>query len=117
VDSIGAGEDPDHVCRNGEGTTGAVGLWGIRKKEGAGVRSDLDSSVPLALGVLGGGLEMGNGNGSVGLMDDKGGLGDEAWGRSPLSTLLLVAPEALEDEQASCPILLRFASPLGGWSV
>jgi len=95
VDSVCAGEDPDHACRNGEGTTGAVGLWGSRKREGAEVRSDLDSRDPLALGVLGVALEMGNGNGSAGLMHDKGGLTDEVWGTSPLNALLLAA---LDDE-------------------
>ena len=98
VGSVCVGGDPDHACRNGEGTTGAVGLWGIRKREGAEIRSDLDSSDPLALGVLGVALEMGNGNGSAGLVDDKGGLGDKVWGISPLSALLLAASAALDDE-------------------
>lgn len=117
MDPVCAGEDPDHVCRSGEGMAGAVGLWGSRKREGVEVRSDLDSGGPLVLGVLGSALEMGNGNCSTGLKHDKGGLGDEVWETSPLNVMLLSAPAALDDEPTSCPILLRFVSPLSGSSV
>ena len=32
----GEGEVSDQVCRRGEGTTGAVGLTGVRRREGVG---------------------------------------------------------------------------------
>lgn len=119
VESICEGdEDPDHACRKGEGTTGTVGLAGVRS------RTAVDN--PLS-GWAGGGLatgghdgigeplETGNGKDCGILLGDGSGAGDreERFKVLPIDPPLLVPLRTEEEFCASSPTFLRLASVLG----
>jgi hypothetical protein len=104
-------EDPDHACRKGEGTTGAVGFAGVRSR----VAVDNPLSWGGGVGVATGGrdgtgepLDTGNGKACEVLFGEGPGAGDRK-GRFPFVPVLLPPLEFC----ASSPTFLRLASVLG----
>jgi hypothetical protein len=87
------GEASDQACRKGEGTTGAVGLAGVRKRELEETVVCL-AGVALPRGVVG---EAVRGNGSIEGADDSTAAGREVEGvvSSTLRRLCSVSPAPL----------------------
>ena len=112
-------EDPDHACRKGEGTTGAVGLAGVPSR--TAVDDPFSCWARVVIGLAAGGrngvgepLDTGNGKAEV-LLGEGSGAGDRN-GRFevlPIVPALLIPLWTEEELCASSPTLLRLASGLG----
>jgi hypothetical protein len=115
-ESICEDEAPDHACRKGEGTTGAVGFAGERSRAEVGNPLSCGAGVGLVTGGRDGTGEppdTGNGNACAILFGEGPGAGDrrgcEVLPFVPVLLALLWIDERL---CVSSPIFLRLASVL-----